>query len=169
MASEKDSAALVNMGCLSLTIWLFGGCGIGWYSSIYGMSYKEVILLGGLLLAVASIPLWVRLYQWWTDPRNQTGIKRWAFEAAKEETFLIWCRTQQDYDASNESSLDLRELYRAEIEDLVRDLDPEELLQWCRDNLEKKEFWKGAGEFLIGLADVAVDVASLVLGDGDDE
>ncbi len=165
MASKKDSDALANMGCLSTTILLFGVFGIGWYSGTYSTSYKELIFLWGLLAAAALIPLWVRLYQWWTAPWNQTGIKRWEFEAVKEETFLAWCRTQKGYGSNDTTDLDLREVYRAEIEEQVRDLDAEELLQWCRDNLEKKGFWKGAGQIFAGLAEVAF----LLLGDGDDE
>ena len=141
------------------------GSGILLYVISYNASYKEILFLGGLAVLIVPIPLWIGLYRWWTDPRNATlRIRRWEFEAWKEEAFLDWCQTQKWYGTEGNSSWDCRMVYRADIEDHVRSLDPVELFEWCREHLEEPEktgFWKNAGEFLAGVAGLAMAVAGL--------
>ncbi len=157
-----------NFGCLSLALFFFGACGVAIFSAKYSTSYKDLIFLWGLVLVAGSIPWGVWLFKWWTDPRNApSGFKRWAFEARKEEVFLDWCQTQQWYGSDGKSDADLRNWYRANVEEQVRRLGPEELLQWCRTNLEKKGFWEKAGAFLEGAAEIAL--LAIGFGDGDDE
>lgn len=184
------------MRWLSFFLLCIGGGAIIGYSSTYSMSYKEAILLWGIVFVIASIPLGIWLYQWWTDPLNQTGIRRWELEAFKEEVFLAWCQeekwyamvkdqdmpdstmpkkmvahVQQHFPAfwQGRSDLDLREDYRMGIEWQVRDLMPPEVLQWCQDNLEPKSFWKTAGAVLGTVAAGAVDLATFALLDGEEE
>ena len=141
-----------------------GGCGIAIYAFFYSMSYKEALFLGECVVITAFIPLGIGLCRWWVDPRNGTrGLPRWEFEALKEEAFLDWCRTQQRHGSEEESDLALREVYRVNIEDLVRGLDPVELFQWCRENLEEKGFWGKIGDIAGEALEFAAEIGVLSL------
>ena len=167
MDQDGPIPARGNFGCLSLALVLCGGCGVAVFSGTYSTSDKDLFFLWGLVLVAASIPWGVWLYKWWIDPRNAPpGIGRWAFEAWKEEMFLAWCEEQPWYGSDGRSDHDLRNWYRANVEERVRRLDAEELFQWCRANLEKKGFWQTAGAFLEGAAEIALFA---ILGDGDDD
>lgn len=152
---------------LGIWSWLFlisGSTGIACYDMSYSMSYKELFFLGGLVAVAAAIPLLIGFRRWQTDPRNAApGFARWEFEAWKEETFLAWCMEHDWYGTEGHGPLELRAAYRANIEDQVRSLDPVELLQWCRENLEKKGFWGTLGKIAAGAFALAADIGIVSL------
>ena len=153
----EDHDKTLSLGCLSQLFLVIGVGGVGGYAVTHDMSYKEAILLWGIVLISVSVPLGIGLVRWWRDPRNaKPGLGRWRFEAGKEEVFLMWCRTQKWYGSDDVSDLNLRDQYRAHIEGKVRNLDEVELYKWCEENLTKKGFWEGAGEILAGLAEMAL-------------
>lgn len=150
-------------------VFLAGGsAGIVGYAMLYTASYKELLLLGGVVAVATAIPLLIGFRRWRTDPRNAPpGFARWEFEAWKEEVFLRWCRTQNWYDPEGHSDLELREAYRTKIEEQVRSLDMIELFEWCREHLEEKSFWKQMGEFATTALGLVAEVGLYALVDGE--